>query len=70
MRNRIAYGPVLTGVQEEMVLEIGLLGEATVADVTLERPGPVVDVGMRFQVARRREGLGAEAAFVRFILDG
>lgn len=33
-----------TCVQEEVVLEIGVFTESSVADVTLEGPGAVVDV--------------------------
>ena len=60
----------LTCVQEEVILQVRLLGEASGADVTLERPGPVVDVHVRLEITRRREGLGAEAAFVWFVLYG
>lgn len=42
-------------MQEEVVLEIGLLGEATMADVTLEGPVPVVDVGVCLQISRGGE---------------
>lgn len=51
-----------------MVLQIRVLAESPVADVTLERPRPVVHVHVRFEVAGRRERLGAQRALVRFLL--
>ena len=59
---------MLTGVEEEVVLEVGLLAESSVADLTFEGPGAVVDVHVRSEVAGRGEGLRAETAFVRFFL--
>ncbi len=55
-------------MQEEMVLEVGVLAEAARADVALERPRAAVHVHVRFQVPGRRERLGAECALVRFLL--
>ena len=51
-----------------MVLEIGLLAESSVTDVTLERPGPGVNVGVRFEITGRGERLGAHRALVRLLL--
>jgi hypothetical protein len=45
----------LTGVEEEMILEVGLLAEASRADLTLEGPRSVVDVHVRAQIAGRWE---------------
>lgn len=55
-------------MQEEVILQVRLLGEAARTDVTLEGPRAVVDVHVRLEVARRRERLGAEAALVGFVL--
>ena len=55
-------------MQKQVVLEVGLLGEATAADMTLERPRAVVDVHVALQVARCREGLGAQLTLVRLLL--
>ena len=55
-------------MQEQVVLEVGLLGEATAADMTLEGPRAVVDIHVAFQVTRGRERLGAELALVRLFL--
>lgn len=52
-----------------MVLEVRLLAESPVADVTAVRPGAVVHVHMRAQVPGGREGLVAKAAFVGLILE-
>ena len=51
-----------------MVLEVGVFAETATAHVAFERPRPAVDVHVRFQVARRRERLGAEGALVRLLL--
>lgn len=45
----------LTGVQEEVVFEIGVFGEAPAADVALEGPGAAVHVHVGPQVAGGRE---------------
>jgi propanediol dehydratase small subunit len=48
-------GMQLTGVEEEMILEVRLLAEASRADVTLERPRSAVHVHVRAQIAGRWE---------------
>ena len=58
----------LTRVEEEVVLEVGLLAEPAVADVALEGPRARVHVRVRLEVARRRERLGAHRALVRLLL--
>lgn len=58
----------LTGMQEQVVFQIRVFAESSVADVTLERPRPVVHVHVRFQISGRRERLGTQSAFVRFLL--
>ena len=58
----------LTGMQEQMVLQVGVLREPSRADVTLVRPGSAVDVHVGLEVPWSRERLGAEAAFVGFFL--
>lgn len=55
-------------MQEEVILQVRLFGEASGADVALEGPRTVVDVHVRLEITGRREGLGAEAALVRFVL--
>lgn len=52
-----------------MVLEVGLLAETALADGALEGPGARVDVHVRLEVSRSREGLGAEVALVRLLLQ-
>lgn len=59
----------LTGVQEQVIFQIRVLAEPSVADVTLERPRSVVHVHVRFQIAGRRERLGAQSALMRFLLQ-
>ena len=51
-----------------MVLEVGLLAEAPVADVAAEGPGAAVDVHVTAQVPRGREGLGAQRALMGLLL--
>jgi hypothetical protein len=52
-----------------MVLEIGLFAEASVTDVALEGPGARVNVGVRFEIAGRRERLGTHGTLVRLFLQ-
>ncbi len=52
-----------------MVLEVGDLGEAAVADVAAVGPRSVVDVHVRLEVARRGERLQAQVAPVRLLLQ-
>ncbi|KAH3841551.1 hypothetical protein DPMN_115017 [Dreissena polymorpha] len=59
---------LLTGVEQQVVLEVRLLAESPVADITAIRPRSVMHVHMRAQVPGRREGLVAKAAFVGLIL--
>ena len=65
---RIIHIEPLTSVQKQVVLQVGLLGEAAAADVALEGPRAVVHVHVALEVARRREGLGAQLALVRLLL--
>jgi len=51
-----------------VILEIGLFAESSMADVALERPGASVDVGVRLEIAGRRERLGTHRALVRLLL--
>ena len=60
---------VLTCVQEQVILEVGVLAEPSVADVALEGPGPIVNIHVRFEVPRRRERLGAQTTFVGLLLQ-
>jgi len=60
---------VLTCVQEQVILEVGVLAEPSVADVALEGPGPIVDIHVRFEVPGCRERLGAQATFMRLLLQ-
>ena len=57
-------------MQEEVVLEVGLLAEAPVTDVTAEGPGAAVDVHVTPQVTRRGERLGAQRALMGLLLHG
>ena len=63
------YG-CLTCVEQHVVLEVGLLAEAPVTDVTLEWPRAIVHVHMALQVPGGGERLGAQAALVRLLLHG
>lgn len=58
----------LTGVQKEVVFEVGLLGEAPGTDVTFERPRATVHVHVRLEIAGSGKGFGAQSTFVRFLL--
>jgi hypothetical protein len=60
---------VLTCVQEQVILKVGVLAEPSVADVALERPGPIVNVHVRFEVPGCRERLGAQSTFMRLLLQ-
>ncbi len=51
-----------------MVLEVGDLAEPAVADRAPVRPGAVVDVHVRLEVARGGEGLLAQLALVGLLL--
>lgn len=55
-------------MQEEMVLEIGLLAEAPVANMTLKWPGAAVNVHVALEVTGRWERFGAQRALVRLLL--
>lgn len=59
---------LLTGVEEEMILKVRLLAEASRADLTLKRPRSAVNVHVRAEIAGCRERLGAETAFVWLFL--
>lgn len=59
---------VLTSVQEEVILEVGLLGESSGTDVTFEGPRAAVDIHVRLEITGSGERLGAEATFVRLFL--
>jgi len=58
-----------TGVQDHVVLEVGVFAEASTTHVALEGPRAAVDVLVALQVARGRERLGAQRTLVRFLLD-
>jgi len=60
---------VLTCVQEQVILEVGVLAEPSVTDVALEGPGPIVNIHVRFEVPGCRERLGAQATFMRLLLQ-
>jgi hypothetical protein len=60
---------VVTCVQEQVILEVGVLAEPSVADVALEGPGPIVNIHVRFEVPGCRERLGAQATFMRLLLQ-
>jgi hypothetical protein len=60
---------VLTCVQKQVILEVGVLAEPSVADVALEGPGPIVNIHVRFEVPGCRERLGAQATFMRLLLQ-
>lgn len=51
-----------------MVLQVGMLGEPSRADVALERPRPRMDVHVRPQVPWGWKRLAAQAALVWFVL--
>lgn len=51
-----------------MILEICWLTEASFANVTLVRPGAVVNIHVRLEIAGCREGFGAQMALVRLLL--
>lgn len=55
-------------MQEQMVLQIRMLREPSGTYVAFVRPGAAVDVHVRFEVSRCREGLGAKTALMRFFL--
>lgn len=55
-------------MQEEVVLEVGVFAEASVADVTLEGPGAVVDVHVGLEISGGWERLRAQTALVRLFL--
>lgn len=55
-------------MQEQVVFQIRVFAEPSVAYVTLERPRSVVHVHVRFQITGRWERLGAQSAFMRFLL--
>ena len=55
-------------MQQEVILEVGLLAEPPVADVTLEGPRAGVHVRVGLEVSRRGKRLGAHGALVRLLL--
>jgi len=58
----------LTCVQKKMILEIGLLAEASIADGTLVRPVAVVDVSVGLQVTGCWKRLSTHVALVGLVL--
>jgi hypothetical protein len=52
-----------------VILEVGLLAEASRTDGATVGPGPRVHVHVRFQVARRGKGFCAQGALVRLFLQ-
>lgn len=60
---------LLTCVQKQVILEVGVLAEPSVADMALEGPGPIVNIHVRFEVPGCRERLGAQATFMRLLLQ-
>lgn len=59
----------LTGVQEEMILQIGVFRESSGANVTLERPWSAVNVHVRLEVTWCWERLGAQTALMGLLLQ-
>ena len=55
-------------MKHHVVLQVGLLAESFVTHLAAVRPGAVVNVHVRAQVARGGERLGATRAFVRLFL--
>lgn len=55
---------LVTCVEEQVVLEVGQLGEAARTDVALEGPGARVDELVRLEVSGGGERLGAKTALV------
>lgn len=55
-------------MQEQVVFQIRVFAEPSIANVTLERPRSVVHVHVRLQIAGCRKRFGAQSAFVRFLL--
>jgi hypothetical protein len=60
---------VLTCVEEQMILKVGVLAEPSVADVALEGPGAIVNIHVRFEVPGSRERLGAQSTFMGLLLQ-
>ena len=56
-------------MQEEVVLEVGVLGEPSGTYVALEGPRAGVHVHVGAQVAGGRERLAAQVAFVGLVLE-
>jgi hypothetical protein len=64
-RSETSFG----SVKEKMVLQRVRLREASATEVTAEGPGAGVDEGVRPEVTRRAERLGAHPTFVRLVLE-
>lgn len=58
----------LTCMQEEMIFEIRMFRKSSRTYVTLVWPRTAVHVHVRFEIARRRERLCTQAAFMWFFL--
>ena len=56
-------------VREQMILQVGLLGETLGALAASKWPCALMDVRVTTEIARRGEGLIAIGAFVRLFLD-
>ena len=56
-------------MRQEVVPDVGVFGEASLADLAAEGPAAVVHELVRLQVAGRRERLVAVAALVRLFLS-
>lgn len=55
-------------MKKEVITQISLLAESSVADVTMERPTAIVNVHVRLEVSGSRERFVACRALVRLLL--
>ena len=69
LSTKSAFMGLVPRVEQEVVLQVRLFAEASVTDVTLVRPGPVVDVHVRLEVSGSRERLGAQGTLMGLLLE-
>ena len=60
---------LLSAVDQQMILQIGLFRESTCADRTTEGPSAIVNVRMTTEITGRGKALRALRTFVRLVLQ-
>ena len=63
------YNLILTCVKHDVVLEISVLAESSIAELAFERPGAIMHKHVTAKVTRGWERLAAHCTLVGFVLQ-